>query len=172
MIILVGLTFFEGKKVQKINSYSEIIISYARKYCLQSELLFAIIERESGFDKNARSKKGACGLMQIMPETAHFLAERIGYGGVIDLFNVDCNLTLGCEYVTYLAEKFTNETTLLCAYNAGEGVVLKWLKNTNYSNDGVVLNNIPYKETRNYVKKVEKSKKKFKLYLKLVNNYE
>ena len=149
----------------KAKNYGDLVLKYAKLYDLEEDFLFALIYAESEFKVDAISSKGAQGLMQLMPSTAKFIAKKCGYKGQIDLFSVDCNLTLGCEYIKYLQTKFSDERSLLCAYNAGEGVVSEWLKNAKYSLDGKTLTTIPYKETKNYLRKISFYKLKYKRYL-------
>ena len=156
----------------KAKKYTSVIIYYADKYCIERQFLFALIDAESGFNEKALSVRGAVGLMQIMPKTATYIALLCDYKGEIDLTDVDCNLTLGCEYINYLARKFQDETTLLCAYNAGEGTVFNWLKDVKYSTDGKTIKYIPFEETLNYVKKVNAYKTKYLRYLQRKNNYD
>lgn len=118
-------------------------------------LVLSVIKAESGFDADATSNAGACGLMQVLPSTAAFIAQRNGIEGY-DLYRAEDNIRLGCLYLRYLEERFSDRTTVLAAYNAGEGTVRQWLKNADYSADGVRLFCIPYSETERYVKKIEK----------------
>ena len=155
-IIVVGLS---GKR--SFFNYAAQIKNYSAAHDLSPALVAALIKAESGFDKNAKSDKGAVGLMQLMPETAEFIADKVGYKGKIDLKSPDCNICLGTEYLAYLSEKFENETTLLCAYNAGEGRVGLWLCDEKYSSDGVTLCFIPFAETRKYVERVNRYKAEF-----------
>ena len=71
-----------------------------------------------------------------------------------DLFNPKINIEIGCMYLRYLINKFSIVDTALASYNAGETRVRVWLSDSNYSQDSKTLYNIPYKETKNYVKKV------------------
>ncbi len=132
--------------------------NYAREFSgkqnLKEELVLAIIKAESNFNKNAVSKKNACGLMQIVPKTFDFVVKTYNLE-CVDIYNAKDNIEVGCCYLDYLFDKFGDETLVLCAYNAGEGVVRAWLKDENYSNDGKKLDVIPYKETRDYVNKVK-----------------
>lgn len=141
--------------------YADKIIECAREFSLEPSLVFAVIKAESGFNENAVSEKGACGLMQLMPETAGFIAEKLEFKGEINLFSASCNIYLGCGYLKYLFEKFGEERCALCAYNAGEGRVSGWLADENYSADGKTLFRVPFSQTRNYVEKVERYKQKF-----------
>ena len=117
-------------------------------------LVLAIIKAESSFDNDKVSNKGAVGLMQIMPETANYVANLFFAGEEVNLFDTKQNILTGVTYLVYLFKKFGNEKTVLAAYNAGEGRVYDWLKNTKYSIDGKTLLSIPFEETATYVKRV------------------
>ena len=69
---------------------------------------------------------------------------------------------MGCWYIKRLLIQYNNVDTALAAYNAGSGNVSKWLKNEEYSKDGENLIIIPFKETREYVKKVSKARIQYK----------
>lgn len=158
-VVVVGIS---GKR--SFFSYAAHIKNYSTANDLNPALVAALIKAESGFDKNAKSDKGAVGLMQLMPETAEFIAGKVGYNGKINLKSPDCNIYLGTEYLAYLSEKFEDETTVLCAYNAGEGRVSLWLSDEKYSSDGVTLYYIPFVETRKYVERINKYKSEFERY--------
>ena len=105
--------------------------------------------------------------MQITDKTAIWLCELLGEEySEKKMFEEDFNIKLGTFYLSYLINKFENLNTALASYNAGEGIVRGWLVGKQFSTDGVTIDNIPYKETRNYVKKVNKNmeiySKKFK----------
>lgn len=116
--------------------YDHIILEASDKYDIPFHLLKAIIKVESGFNPDAVSKKGAVGLMQIMPDTNKDL-------NISDLYNPRENIMGGTSYFKKLLNKFNGKLTLaLAAYNAGPTIVDK-------------LNDIPpYRETENYVRKV------------------
>ena len=138
--------------------YKNQINKYALQYNLSSALVASVINTESSFDKNATSIKGACGLMQIMPTTGQYIAENLGQTFNIDnLYNPDTNIQYGCYYLNYLFDKFKDQRVVLASYNAGEGVVSNWLKDSRYSQDGVTLQHIPYQQTRQYVDKVNQN---------------
>ena len=147
------------------SKYLSLVNEYAYEYDLKPELVLAVIHAESGFNPKAVSHKGAVGLMQILPTTAVYIAQKVGYSFEIDLNDVNCNLALGCAYLSYLQNRFENEQEYICAYNAGEGTVDRWLKDKKYSTDGKTLNKIAYPETREYLKKVLKYQQKYKKYL-------
>lgn len=157
---------------KQVKKYLAQVSEYSYEYQVEPELVFAVIKVESNFDEQAVSNRGAIGLMQIMPTTAAYIAQKIGYSAEINLKNADCNIALGCAYLSYLKQKFNTEKEFLCAYNAGEGIVSKWLENSEYSLDGKTLNKIAYVETQNYVKKVLAYKQKYKKFLLDINYYE
>lgn len=149
--------------------YKNEIAEVSERYRIDPALVFAIVKTESGFDPFTVSAKGASGLMQIMPSTGKYIAEKKGIADY-DLFDVTTNLDFGCYYWKYLSEKFYGLTETAAAFNAGEGTVSGWLKNREYSPDGKRLEDIPYKETREYVKKIFESLKRYrKLYGKLLD---
>jgi soluble lytic murein transglycosylase-like protein len=135
---------FNWQKNQK--KYDATIRSVAKIYKLPHTLLHAVITAESSYNPNAISKAGAVGLMQLMPETAKQF-------GVKNRKNPRENIYGGTRYLRYLLKLFNNDLKLvLAAYNAGEGTVKRY------------GNKIPpYKETQNYVKKVIKYYKKYKI---------
>ena len=117
-------------------------------------LAYAVMKAESGFCEDAVSRAGAVGLMQIKPATAEFICARAGMPfDAARLYDGAYNAAVGCMYLNYLLEKFSLETAL-AAYNAGEGTVRRWLGDPAYSSDGASLTEIPYPETRAYLKKV------------------
>lgn len=138
--------------------YNDIIDEFAEEFCIDKDLIKALIHAESGFDPDAVSPKGAVGLMQIMPSTAEFLAKRLDIGEY-DLFDPRTNIYFGTAYLKYLYGRFSSDKTVIAAYNAGEGRVAEWLKNPDYSSDGVDLKVVPFKETAVYIKRVVRYKK-------------
>lgn len=134
--------------------YESTILNYSHKYDVDSALVFAIVKAESKFNDRAVSKVGAKGLMQLMESTAEYVADiyDININEREYLFNVRVNVELGCAYLNYLFERFENFEFVICAYNAGEGRVNKWIE------EGVINKNdfkkIPFKETSDYLNKV------------------
>ncbi len=151
--IFVGSEIFLRKKLPM--EYSEFVEKYSAEYGLDKYLVYSIISTESDFVKDAKSSAGACGLMQLMPETAQWINSK--YSLSVDpenLFDPETNIKLGCCYYAYLVKKFESTENAICAYNGGEGNIEKWLNNEEYSSDGITLQVIPFKETKNYLKKV------------------
>ena len=140
--------------------YLEIVKRESKTNNLDVNLVLSIIKTESKFNENAISSKGAVGLMQILPSTATWLAEKMDLKSfnMENLNNPEINIKLGCYYVRYLFDNFEDEELAICAYNAGEGVVRNWLNDKEYSLDGKKLDSIPYDETRNYLSKVKLNK--------------
>lgn len=136
--------------------YQEEISAASQQYGVEEAVVFSVINIESHFNKNAKSNKGAVGLMQIMPSTAQGLAEED-----VDLFDPQTNILLGTKYLAQLMARFQNLHTALCAYNAGPNTVKGWLADERYSADGKTLQKIPYQETKNYIEKFDKN---FKYY--------
>lgn len=121
-----------------VNKYDELITKAANKYNLDSALIKAVIKAESNFNHRAVSPVGAQGLMQLMPKTASSL-------NVDDSFHPQKNIDGGARYLRYLLNTYKGNLTLaLAAYNAGEKAVAKY----NY-------NIPPYRETQNYVRRVQ-----------------
>ncbi len=142
------------------------IVSYAEKYELTPELIASVINVESSFNEKAKSNKDAIGLMQIKLTTANYVNDLNNQNEITEneLFNPTTNIELGCQYLKYLINKFTDIDASLAAYNAGETRVRSWLNSGIYSTDGIKLSYIPYKETREYVEKINKNIKFYKKY--------
>lgn len=137
--------------------YKGYIGESANKYSIDPYLIAAIINVESGFDKEAKSSKDARGLMQIAEQTGEWGAKelKIDHYQKEDLFDPKLNIEFGSWYLQRLGKEFDGDLNLiLAAYNGGSGNVNKWLKDKNYSKDGKKLDKIPFEETENYVKRV------------------
>ncbi|MDD4685730.1 MAG: lytic transglycosylase domain-containing protein [Clostridia bacterium] len=135
--------------------YENEILFVSAKYNVEPELIAGVIFSESGFKQYSVSNKGAVGLMQLMPSTASWLCEMmdIPYNQNL-LFNPLYNLNIGAFYLSYLIEKFQEINVVLAAYNAGEGNVVEWLSNREYSVNGKILVTTPFKQTNFYIAKV------------------
>lgn len=136
----------------------------AKQSGVEPALAYAVMKAESGFDEHAQSRAGAVGLMQLKPSTAEFICARENIPFEANrLEDGAYNALLGCIYLKYLTDKFGVTETALAAYNAGEGTVAKWLEEKEYSDDGKHLKKIPYKETRQYVKRVIRYRKTYEI---------
>ena len=120
------------------------------------ELVAALIYVESKFNPQARSRKGARGLMQLMPETAFWLGAQKGLAlEEADLDRPEVNLQLGIGYLSYLFREFNGDRVMvLAAYNAGHEKVKHWLVSGAWKGKVDDLHRIPYLETRRYVAKI------------------
>lgn len=137
--------------------YSELVTENAEKYGLDEALLYALIETESGFDKDAVSSVGAKGLTQITPETFEWLQTKTGEAYDSEaLFEPSVSIKYGAFFLDYLLDEFEDTKTALAAYHAGRGQVNKWLADPRYSSDGKTLSEIPFEDTGSYAKKVLK----------------
>ncbi len=160
--------FFERNYLYPLK-HREIIVQCADYYALDRALIFSVVNVESGFDEKAKSSVGAVGLMQITPNTAEYIASLLK-AEKYDLNDGYTNVWFGCFYLKYLLDKFENLDTALCAYNAGEGNVALWLNNKDYSIDGVTLYKVPFKETEEYIVKIDRTYKKYsKLYANILD---
>ena len=167
IVIAFFFVFDSGKRIfiYPLKFKNEISF-YCEEYKLEKPLIFALIKTESNFNDKAESTKGAKGLMQLTEKTAAYIAS-LRKIETYDIFDVETNIDFGCFYYKYLRGKFTDSFTALAAYNAGEGIVSVWLQNPNYSTDKTTLINIPYPETKAYIKKIKKS---FENYTNLYGN--
>jgi len=119
------------------SGYRAIIAQAAARQGIAAALLHSIIAVESAFDPGAVSRRGASGLMQLMPETARRY-------GVVNVFDPADNVRAGAQYLAYLLGRFDNNLSLaLAAYNAGEGAVIRY--------GGRIP---PYQETVSYISRV------------------
>lgn len=126
--------------------FRTIIDEKCEIYSVDKSLVYAIIKAESGYDTNAVSPKGAIGLMQIMPSTACWLTgENVTEQ---DLLDPRVNIDIGVMLLARLNKKYTDFRHVLAAYNAGIGKVDEWIREESD------FDNLPYKETKNYIKKV------------------
>ncbi|MDF2179178.1 transglycosylase SLT domain-containing protein [Aliiglaciecola sp. CAU 1673] len=133
-------------------AFDQQLVGSAKKNHIDPAWAFAIARRESSFMVDANSSVGAKGLMQLMPDTAKYLAKRSVSNDI--LYDPGQNVEMGTRYLKYLMEKMHDNPVLAtAAYNAGWGRVKKWLPKEDMPLD-LWVETIPYKETRNYVKAV------------------
>ena len=121
-------------ELSKHNIHLDLAVSAAEKYNIPQDIFLALIQQESGWNPKARSKAGAIGLTQLMPQTAQFLA--------VDPHNVRENVDGGARYLAQQYNRFRSWRLALAAYNAGPEAVKKY--------GGVP----PYQETQNYVRRI------------------
>ena len=141
------------------------VLAAAEKYDLDPYLVFAIISAESGGQANACSPAGARGLMQLMPETAEWCARQMGLKNFTaeQLNDPAVNIDMGCWYLKHLYGEFNgNETAVITAYNAGLTNVQDWLAAGTWDGSSAHLDQIPYSETREYVRIVQENRTYFR----------
>ncbi|WP_338024944.1 transglycosylase SLT domain-containing protein [Alteromonas hispanica] len=134
-------------------AFNEVFSEKAQLHNIPTSFAMAIARRESSFRSDAISPVGAAGLMQLMPGTAKYVAQaKVSQS---QLFNVNENVEFGVQYLRYLMDKLNNNPVLVSAsYNAGWRKVLEWLPENEALPVDIWIENIPYKETRAYVKAV------------------
>lgn len=141
--------------------YTDIIFRYSREYDVPESVILSMIKVESNFKEDAVSPAGACGLMQLMPETFIWLASTLGEEvSEEQIFDPELNIKYGTYYVSTLYSRFGSWENVYAAYNAGHGNVAKWLSDPRYSENGV-LTDIPFPETENHVKKLVNVRAKY-----------
>lgn len=162
-IVIILIILFSIVRIQDIiikaiypQKYSEYVEKYALEYGVDSMLVYAIIKAESNFKPNIKSSSNAMGLMQLLDETAKETAKKIGIDYTEGcLYDPETNIRLGIKYYSELLEEYDNNYMLaLTAYNAGTGNLKKWIEQGIIKPDGSNIEDIPYKETNNYVRKI------------------
>lgn len=137
--------------------HQDMVLAAAHEYEVDPYLVYAVMRTESKYAVNATSPKGARGLMQIMPETGMWIAGKIKLKGFqMDmLYEPYVNIQLGTWYLASLKDEFDgNLVLMLAAYNGGRGNVRQWREEFDWPADFSRIEQIPYKETRQYVRKV------------------
>ena len=137
--------------------YRDFIEQYAKINAIDPLLVVSIMKAESKFDPSANSAAGAIGLMQLMPESARWIADEIGepLGRASMLENPQISIKLGSWYIASLIDENNGNLVLaLAAYNAGRGNVNYWIKAKDWPANFSDYNSIPFKETSVFVKRV------------------
>ena len=135
--------------------YRRDVLAKAREIGLDPAYVYGLIRQESRFITDIRSSAGASGLMQLMPATARWTAKRIGLPYSADMISEpDTNLRLGTAYLKLVLDDFDGSQALAAAaYNAGPGRSRRWREGP-VLEPAIWAENIPFNETRDYVKKV------------------
>jgi soluble lytic murein transglycosylase len=157
--------------VQKtVNEFSlpltnaDVIRQQAADKHLDPALIAGVIYAETKFDPRS-SAAGALGLMQVMPQTAEFLAHRSGATtfSIADLGTPSVNIAYGSYYLRYLLDEYHGNVTLaLAAYNGGESNVDRWIADEHSQGRSLTVGEIPFPETRAYVGRVLSAEKKYR----------
>lgn len=174
IIVLICFLLFRVVKVQDIileniypKKYEEYVQKYSEENGIDPLLTFAIIKAESNFNPEVKSSSNACGLMQLMESTANEMATKLNMNNfnTQDLYNPEISIKLGTYYFSNLLKEYNGNTLLaLTAYNAGKGNVKRWIEQGKINEDGTDIENIPFKETSNYVRKILRD---YKIYQEL-----
>ena len=167
VIIAVLLVLVKNKKaimkVFYVIKYNNYVEKYSKEYEVDKYLVYAIIKAESNFNEKAESSKGAKGLMQLMDSTGQEIAHGLDMTtDNDDLFEPEINIKLGTKYISKMLQKYNNIELALAAYNAGSGNVDSWINSNKIKADGSDIENIPFKETNNYVRKILKDYRIYK----------
>ncbi len=129
----------------------------SKRYQVDPFLILAIIRTESNFDANQISKKGAVGLMQVMPQTADWVIRQAAFDPMaIEYLNQPkVNIDVGAWYLSFLLKQYRGDMVMaIAAYNAGPGNVNTWVKHQRWEGTRETIEDIPYGETRHYVQRV------------------
>lgn len=143
-------------------TYQSLIERYAAEYNLRPAFVAAVIRNESSFRTDAESSVGARGLMQLMPDTAEWIAGKIGDSNYSfdHLYDAETNIRYGCWYLNYLSKLFRGDAVLVSsAYHAGQTTVTRWLSDKGISSDGVTIpvDKLPDGPTKQYAGRVTTS---------------
>jgi soluble lytic murein transglycosylase len=134
--------------------YGESIEQWSQQRQLNPMLVMALIRQESRFEPKIRSVVGATGLMQVMPETADWVANQIDLAQY-NLEDPNDNIKLGTWYLDYTHREYAeNSLFAVASYNAGPGNVASWMGRFDYSDPDQFIEQIPFNETKGYVKAV------------------
>jgi len=147
-------------------NYQDAVYRYSERNHLDPYLVASVIYSESKFINIARSSKGAMGLMQMMPNTAEWVANQIDYPNfaVSKLDDPEISIRFGTWYLASVKKEFGgNEILMLAAYNAGRGNVKSWMQQYNWTVDFHDIEQIPFKETREYIKQVLHNRQKYQV---------
>lgn len=156
-LALIGWIVQDRKEKRFYQDLEHYVDSSCQEFGIPKAMVYAVIKAESNFDKYARSSVDARGLMQItsiaLKDINRLLSEDYVFR---QMFDPEINIRCGVAYLSVLCRKYGNASTAFAAYNAGQGNVDSWLSDSRYSYDQKQLSYIPFKETRNYVKKVNR----------------
>jgi soluble lytic murein transglycosylase len=137
-------------------AYWDTVKVTAQKHGVDPLFILSVMREESMFDPEARSTAGAIGLMQLMPQTAFRLDSnlQLRINNISQISDIKNNIQLGTYYLSTLIKEFGSYIYALAAYNAGEEKVKKWVQKGTYKSVDEFIEDIPYSETKNYVKRV------------------
>jgi len=142
-------------RMRYLAPFREVFTANASAYDLEEAWVLGMVRQESRFIVDARSGAGAAGLMQLLPHTARWVAQKIGYRGYSAkrVADVDINITLGTRYLKFVLDGTGHAVLASAAYNAGPNRARRWVA-PRAMEGAVFVETIPYGETREYVKRV------------------
>ena len=145
--------------------YQEYVTYYADKYSIDPLMLYSFIRTESNFNPKAESNAGARGLMQITEVTFDWIKSKIAPTEDLtfdSLYDPETNIRFGCYFVSYCLLRYQDDlATAAAAYHSGWGTVDELLAQPEYSADGKTLDQYPYPQMRQYVKKITESYQRY-----------
>ncbi len=148
--------------------YFQEFLNASNKSGIEIELLYAIVREESKFSKNVVSRAGAMGIAQVMPEDFKRWSRKLNLP--YKPFDVKINLLIGAMHFKEFLEMFNYDINLtICAYNAGPNAVKRWLSVLDYNDTDLFFELIPYRETRNYYRRVMRS---YLMYKYIFSNFK
>lgn len=136
--------------------YERVILDYARQHQINPLLVISVMRKESSFAPEIDSRAGAIGLMQVVPQTAQWVAEQINLSDY-SLTKPNDNINIGSWYLAYLhnyQQHNTNSLVAIASYNAGMGNVDRWMKQYSLDDPDLFVEKIPFPETKDYVEGV------------------
>lgn len=163
VLVLIIMIFINYKSILKKFfpvQYNQSVLKYSELYNVDPYIIYSIIRVESKFNPYAKSKKGACGLMQVTPKTGKYIANLLNINNFDEslLYNPDLNIQFGCFYFSKLYNDYnSNIDCALAAYNGGSGNVAKWIITNDDGKKFLDIDKIPFNETKNYISRVKKA---------------
>jgi soluble lytic murein transglycosylase len=146
---------FHDYRMRYLAPFREVFSTYAGAYDLEEAWVLGVVRQESRFIVDARSGAGAAGLMQLLPHTARWVAQKTGYRGYSAkrVADVETNIALGTRYLKFALDGTGHPVLASAAYNAGPNRARRWMPSRPME-AAVFVETIPFNETRDYVKSV------------------
>jgi len=146
---------FHDYRMRYLAPFREVFSTYAGAYDLEEAWVLGVVRQESRFIVDARSGAGAAGLMQLLPHTARWVAQKTGYRGYSAkrVADVETNIALGTRYLKFVLDGTGHPVLASAAYNAGPNRARRWMP-PRPMEAAVFIESIPFNETREYVKRV------------------
>lgn len=148
-----------GWRASYATPFRETVYDAVQRYPIDPAFVYAIMRTESGFQEDAVSRAGARGLLQLMPYTATGIAAHIGQPppSVDALFDPAVNIPLGVAFLALAHQEFGHPALAAAVYNGGPDQVARWLARFGHLEPDLFVERIPFRETRDYVKRVSEA---------------